>query len=102
MVDIYKVAKYDECKCEYKPIDSLYHLALKTAASNRNTFFPIGSAKDSGFGAWTGTYTNEYGFSAGFVNYGGFIGGDYGRCAELVVAPAFDIDLSKDVVIEEL
>ncbi len=76
-------------KCE-EPGSGNYWKALKTAAGNARSFWT------TGYGAWLGTadgsgalYVSSYASSNGYVD------SNYGLNYDFVVAPAFNLDLSK-------
>lgn len=76
-------------KCE-EPGSGNYWKTLKTAAGNARSFWTVG------YGAWLGTadgsgalYVSSYASSDGYVY------SNYGLDNDFVVAPAFNLDLSK-------
>lgn len=76
-------------KCE-EPGSGNYWKALKTAAGNARSFWT------TGYGAWLGTADGSGAlFVSSYASSNGYVDSNYGLNYDFVVAPAFNLDLSK-------
>lgn len=74
----------------YKPGSGNYWKALKTAAGNARSFWT------TGYGAWLGTADGSGAlYVSSYASSNGYVYSNYGLDNDFVVAPAFNLDLSK-------